>query len=36
LGPHAASRRVIEKNGGVFDEERDGSYFFWVPTSPRG
>jgi predicted acetyltransferase len=27
-----ASRRVIEKNGGVLDEERDGSYFFWVPT----
>jgi hypothetical protein len=23
---------VIEKNGGVLDEERDGSYFFWVPT----
>ena len=29
---NAASRRVIEKNGGVFDEERDGSYFFWIPT----
>lgn len=29
---NAASRRVIEKNGGVLDEERDGSYFFWVPT----
>jgi len=27
-----ASRRVIEGNGGVLDEERDGSYFFWVPT----
>jgi predicted acetyltransferase len=26
------SRRVIEKNGGVLDEERDGSRFFWVPT----
>jgi RimJ/RimL family protein N-acetyltransferase len=27
-----ASRRVIERNGGVLDEEHDGSYFFWVPT----
>ena len=26
------SRRVIEATGGVLDEERDGSYFFWVPT----
>jgi len=30
---NVASRRVIVKNGGVFDEERDGSFFFWVPTS---
>jgi RimJ/RimL family protein N-acetyltransferase len=29
---NAASRLVIEHNGGVFDEERDGSLFFWVPT----
>lgn len=29
---NAASRRVIEHNGGVLDEERDGSFFFWVPT----
>ena len=29
---NAASRRVIEGNGGVLDEERDGSCFFWVPT----
>jgi predicted acetyltransferase len=29
---NAASRRVIERNGGVLDEERDGSCFFWVPT----
>jgi predicted acetyltransferase len=28
-----ASRRVIEKNGGVLDEERDDVLFFWVPTS---
>jgi predicted acetyltransferase len=30
---NAASRRVIEKNGGVLDEERNGSLYFWVPTS---
>ena len=30
---NVASRRVIVKNGGVFDEERDGSLFFWVPTT---
>jgi GNAT superfamily N-acetyltransferase len=29
---NAASRRVIEKNGGALDEERDGSYFFWIAT----
>lgn len=29
---NVASRRVIEKNGGVFAEERDGSLYFWVPT----
>ena len=29
---NAASRLVIERNGGVLDEERDGSFFFWVPT----
>jgi predicted acetyltransferase len=29
---NTASRRVIEKNGGVLDEERDGNYFFWLPT----
>jgi predicted acetyltransferase len=28
-----ASRRVIEKNGGVLAEERDGTLYFWVPTS---
>ncbi|HZL65030.1 MAG TPA: GNAT family N-acetyltransferase [Thermoleophilia bacterium] len=28
-----ASRLVIEKNGGVLDEERDGTLYFWVPTS---
>ena len=30
---NVASRRVIEKNGGVLDEERDGALFFWVPTA---
>jgi predicted acetyltransferase len=30
---NTASRRVIETNGGVFDEERDGALFFWVPAS---
>ncbi len=30
---NVASRRVIEKNGGVLDEERDGSLFFWVPST---
>jgi RimJ/RimL family protein N-acetyltransferase len=29
---NVASRRVIEKNGGVFDREEHGSYFFLVPT----
>ena len=29
---NAASRRVIEKNGGVLDEERDGTLYFWIPT----
>lgn len=28
-----ASRRVIEANGGALDEERDGSLFFWLPTT---
>ena len=30
---NVASRRVIERNSGVFDEERDGSLFFWLPTT---
>jgi GNAT superfamily N-acetyltransferase len=29
---NAASRRVFEANGGVLDEERDGSCFFWIAT----
>lgn len=30
---NVASRRVIERNGGVFDEDHDGSFYFWVPTT---
>jgi GNAT superfamily N-acetyltransferase len=30
---NVASRRVIEKNGGVFEREERGSYYFLVPTS---
>ncbi len=30
---NVASRRAIERNGGVLDEERDGDLFFWVPTT---
>jgi GNAT superfamily N-acetyltransferase len=30
---NVASRRVIEKSGGVLDEEREDSFFFWVPTT---
>lgn len=33
---NTASRRVIEKNGGVLDEERGGSLYFWVPTGRPG
>ena len=32
-----ASRRVIERNGGLLQDERDGTLRFWVPTaSPPG
>ncbi len=30
---NVASRRVIEKNGGVFEREEAGSYYFLVPTT---
>ena len=30
---NVASRRVIEKNGGVFEREERGSYYFLVPTT---
>ena len=29
-----ASRRVIERNGGVLEDERLGKLRYWVPTSP--
>lgn len=31
---NVGSRRVIENNGGVFDDERGGKLRFWVPTRP--
>ena len=30
---NVASRKVIERNGGVFEREERGSYYFLVPTS---
>ena len=30
---NTASRRVIEKNGGVLEDVRDGKMRFWVPTA---
>jgi predicted acetyltransferase len=33
---NGASRRVIEKNGGCFEREEDGSLYFLVPTRPGG
>jgi predicted acetyltransferase len=29
---NVGSRRVIEHNGGVLEDERDGMLRFWVPT----
>jgi predicted acetyltransferase len=31
-----ASRRVIERNGGVLEDVRAGKLRYWVPTSVRG
>ena len=31
---NVASRRVIESNGGVFEDQREDKLRFWVPTSP--
>jgi predicted acetyltransferase len=30
---NVGSRKVIEANGGVFEDERSGKLRFWVPTS---
>jgi predicted acetyltransferase len=30
---NVASRRVIERNGGVLEDERHGKLRYWVPTS---
>lgn len=32
---NTASRRVIELNGGVLEDQTDQHLFFWVPTQPR-
>jgi predicted acetyltransferase len=31
---NTASRRVIESNGGVFEDQREDKLRFWVPTGP--
>lgn len=31
---NVASRRVIEANGGVLEQERNGKRRYWVPTTP--
>jgi predicted acetyltransferase len=34
---NVGSRKVIESNGGVFEDERSGKLRYWVPTSePSG
>ena len=30
-----ASRRTIERNGGVFEDTREGKRRYWVPVAPR-
>jgi predicted acetyltransferase len=32
---NVGSRKVIEANGGVFEDERSGKLRYWVPTGPR-
>lgn len=32
---NVASRRVIERNGGMFSDQRDAKLRYWVPTQPR-
>ncbi len=33
---NVASRKVIERNGGVYEDRRGKKLRFWVPTRPRG
>jgi predicted acetyltransferase len=33
---NVGSRRVIETNGGVLEDERDGKLRFWTPTRRDG
>ena len=33
---NVASRRVIEANGGILEDERRGKLRFWVPTGSGG
>ena len=33
---NVGSRKVIEANGGVFEDERSGKLRYWVPTSDSG
>ncbi|MDG4825848.1 GNAT family N-acetyltransferase [Asanoa sp. WMMD1127] len=33
---NVGSRKAIERNGGVLEDERDGKLRFWVPTAPVG
>jgi predicted acetyltransferase len=33
---NVGSRTVIERNGGVLEDERNGKLRFWAPTSPKG
>jgi predicted acetyltransferase len=33
---NVASRKVIEVNGGIFDDQRGDKLRFWVPTAPSG
>jgi predicted acetyltransferase len=32
---NVASRRTIERNGGVYEDTREGKLRYWVPTRPR-
>jgi predicted acetyltransferase len=33
---NVGSRRTIERNGGVYEDTREGKLRFWVPTTSRG